>query len=218
MVTPAEEASGRLACRLQVEIRAIRAHPGAPALPLHKGASRRRAVADHAGYRGGHSPKANTSVPTFVFDEVADAGELAVRRRSKIGPCGSRKLARLAQVIVVTHLPQVAAASLRRHRLVLVEKDRRYGSVVHSWRSAASLVGDGRVRRLSRMLMKRPGRLEFGRAHTPVSYLEAAAAGRCRTISTADSSRLGDRLPGQSRVLSRTRPSPEPNSAVKEPN
>ncbi|MSX26078.1 MAG: DNA repair protein RecN [Actinobacteria bacterium] len=80
------------------------AHPGAPALPIQKGAS------------GGELSRvmlaielvlAQTgSVPTYLFDEV-DAGvggkaAVEVGRRLAL-------LARHAQVLVVTHLPQVAA-------------------------------------------------------------------------------------------------------------
>jgi DNA repair protein RecN (Recombination protein N) len=86
-----------------VELRLI-AHPGAPALPVNKGASggelsrvmlALEVVLSHAD-----------PVPTLVFDEV-DAG-VGGRAAVEVG----RRLARLArshQVIVVTHLPQVAA-------------------------------------------------------------------------------------------------------------
>ena len=80
------------------------AHPGAPALPIQKGAS------------GGELSRVMLaielvlaqagSVPTYLFDEV-DAGvggkaAVEVGRRLAL-------LARHAQVLVVTHLPQVAA-------------------------------------------------------------------------------------------------------------
>ncbi|HEY0806943.1 MAG TPA: DNA repair protein RecN, partial [Pseudonocardiaceae bacterium] len=86
-----------------VELR-LRAHEGAPPLPVHKGAS------------GGELSRVmlalevvlshSDPVPTLVFDEV-DAG-VGGRAAVEIG----RRLARLAhshQVVVVTHLPQVAA-------------------------------------------------------------------------------------------------------------
>ena len=86
-----------------VEIR-LAAHPGAPPLPLHKGASggelSRVMLAIEVVFAGADP------VPTFVFDEV-DAG-VGGKAAVEIG----RRLARLArssQVIVVTHLPQVAA-------------------------------------------------------------------------------------------------------------
>ena len=86
-----------------VEIR-LAAHPGAPALPLAKGASggelSRVMLAIEVVFAGADP------VPTFVFDEV-DAG-VGGKAAVEIGRRLAR-LARLAQVIVVTHLPQVAA-------------------------------------------------------------------------------------------------------------
>ena len=86
-----------------VEIR-LAAHLGAPPLPLNKGASggelSRVMLAIEVVFAGADP------VPTFVFDEV-DAG-VGGKAAVEIG----RRLARLArssQVIVVTHLPQVAA-------------------------------------------------------------------------------------------------------------
>jgi DNA repair protein RecN (Recombination protein N) len=119
----------------------LAANTGADARPLHKGAS------------GGElsrvmlalevSLAATGSVPTFVFDEV-DAGvggaaAVEVGRRLAL-------LARTAQVLVVTHLPQVAAYA---DRHVLVEKSSD-GSVTSS---GLSVLDDaGRERELSRML------------------------------------------------------------------
>ncbi len=60
-------------------------------------------------------------VPTFVFDEV-DAGvggKAAVEIGRRLA-----KLARLAQVIVVTHLPQVAAFA--DNHLVVAKSERRH--------------------------------------------------------------------------------------------
>ena len=86
-----------------IEIR-LSAHPGAPALPLHKGASggelSRVMLAIEVVFAGADP------VPTFVFDEV-DAG-VGGKAAVEVGRRLAR-LARLAQVIVVTHLPQVAA-------------------------------------------------------------------------------------------------------------
>jgi DNA repair protein RecN (Recombination protein N) len=84
-----------------------------------------------------------TPVPTFVFDEV-DAGiggaaAVEVGRRLAL-------LARHAQVLVVTHLPQVAAFA-DRHVVVVKSAD---GSVTTS---GLELLDDqGRLRELSRML------------------------------------------------------------------
>jgi DNA repair protein RecN (Recombination protein N) len=82
-------------------------------------------------------------VPTFVFDEV-DAG---VGGRAALGI--GRRLARLArssQVLVVTHLPQVAAFADRHHTVVKASS----GEVTES--GVCLLDGPGRVRELARML------------------------------------------------------------------
>jgi DNA repair protein RecN (Recombination protein N) len=84
-----------------------------------------------------------SSVPTFVFDEV-DAG-VGGRAAVEIG----RRLARLArgaQVVVVTHLPQVAAFA-DRHYVVRKSSD---GSVTRS--GLTHLDPPGRVEELARML------------------------------------------------------------------
>ncbi len=135
-----------------VEIR-LAAHPGAPALPLNKGASggelSRVMLAIEVVFAGADP------VPTFVFDEV-DAG-VGGKAAVEVG----RRLARLArssQVIVVTHLPQVAAFA--DNHLVVEKSDD--GLVTAS--GVVRLNRAGRVRELSRML----GGLEeseFGQAH-----------------------------------------------------
>ena len=91
------------------------AHPGAPSLPLQKGASggelSRVMLAIEVVFAGAGGP------PTLVFDEV-DAG-VGGQAAVEIG----RRLARLArthQVLVVTHLPQVAAFA---DRHLVVAKD-----------------------------------------------------------------------------------------------
>ena len=135
-----------------VEIR-LAAHPGAPALPLNKGASggelSRVMLAIEVVFAGADP------VPTFVFDEV-DAG-VGGKAAVEIG----RRLARLArssQVIVVTHLPQVAAFA---DNHLVVEKS---GDGLVTASGVVRLNRAGRVRELSRML----GGLEeseFGQAH-----------------------------------------------------
>ena len=100
-ITPASEPGPY--GRDEVEIR-LAAHPGAPELPLHKGASGgelSRVMGAIEVVFAGADP-----VPTFVFDEV-NAG-VGGRAAVEVGRRLAR-LARLAQVIVVTHLPQVAA-------------------------------------------------------------------------------------------------------------
>jgi len=150
--------------RDEVEIR-LAAHPGAPALPLHKGASggelSRVMLAIEVVFAGADP------VPTFVFDEV-DAG-VGGKAAVEIGRRLAR-LARLAQVIVVTHLPQVAAFA-DTHLVVEKADD---GSVTSS--GVVRLDDAGRVRELSRMLAGLEDS-EFGRAHAS-ELLAAAAAER----------------------------------------
>ena len=135
-----------------VEIR-LASNPGAPALPLHKGASggelSRVMLAIEVVFAGADP------VPTFVFDEV-DAGvggKAAVEIGRRLA-----KLARLAQVIVVTHLPQVAAFA-DNHLVVAKSSD---GSITST--SVIRLDHESRVRELSRMLAGMEGS-EFGQAH-----------------------------------------------------
>ncbi len=83
------------------------------------------------------------SVPTFVFDEV-DAGiggKVAVEVGRRLA-----RLARTAQVIVVTHLPQVAAFA-DRHVVVSKDQDGRVTAA-----SVSAVEGEDRVRELVRML------------------------------------------------------------------
>ncbi len=148
----------------EVEIR-LAAHPGAPALPLYKGASggelSRVMLAIEVVFAGADP------VPTFVFDEV-DAG-VGGKAAVEVGRRLAR-LARLAQVIVVTHLPQVAAFA-DTHLVVEKAED---GLVVSS--GVRRLDDSGRVRELSRMLAGLEDS-EFGRAHAG-ELLAAAAAER----------------------------------------
>lgn len=123
-----------------VEVR-LAPHPGAPFLPIGKGASggelSRVMLAVEVVFAGADP------VPTFVFDEV-DAG-VGGKAAVEVG----RRLARLArtsQVIVVTHLPQVAAFA-DRQLLVRKESD---GSVTSS---GVTVLDDAQRRReLARML------------------------------------------------------------------
>jgi DNA repair protein RecN (Recombination protein N) len=135
-----------------VELR-LASNPGAPALPLHKGASggelSRVMLAIEVVFAGADP------VPTFVFDEV-DAGvggKAAVEIGRRLA-----KLARLAQVIVVTHLPQVAAFA-DNHLVVSKSSD---GSITST--SVIRLDHEARVRELSRMLAGLE-ESEFGQAH-----------------------------------------------------
>ncbi|HEY3955107.1 MAG TPA: DNA repair protein RecN [Streptosporangiaceae bacterium] len=148
--------------RDDVEIR-LAAHPGAPPLPLHKGASggelSRVMLAIEVVFAGADP------VPTFVFDEV-DAG-VGGKAAVEIGRRLAR-LARLAQVVVVTHLPQVAAFA-DTHLVVQKSDD---GLVTRS--GVVALDPPGRVRELSRMLAGLE-HSEFGQAHAEELLALAAA-------------------------------------------
>jgi len=137
-------------------------HPGAPARPLAKGASggelSRVMLAVEVVFAGAGS------VPTFVFDEV-DAG-VGGRAAVEVGRRLAR-LARTAQVIVVTHLPQVAAFADR--HLVVVKSDD--GVVTSS--GVVALDDTGRVEELSRMLAGLDGS-SLAQGHAG-ELLEAAA-------------------------------------------
>ncbi|WP_372733676.1 DNA repair protein RecN [Nocardioides sp.] len=119
----------------------LAANLGSEARPLHKGASGgelSRVMLALEVALAGTSP-----VPTFVFDEV-DAGvggAAAVEVGRRLA-----ELARTAQVLVVTHLPQVAAFA-DRHVLVQKSDD---GSVTSS--GLTVLDDAGRESELSRML------------------------------------------------------------------
>jgi DNA repair protein RecN (Recombination protein N) len=119
----------------------LAANAGAEPRPLDKGASGgelSRVMLAIEVVLAGTSP-----VPTFVFDEV-DAG-VGGRAAVEVGQRLAR-LARDAQVLVVTHLPQVAAFA-DRHVAVRKSSD---GSVTTS--DLTVLDGEDRVRELSRML------------------------------------------------------------------
>lgn len=124
----------------QVEIR-LAAGAGAPARPLNKGASGgelSRVMLALEVILAGHAP-----VPTLVFDEV-DAGvggKAAVEVGRRLA-----HLARHAQVLVVTHQPQVAAFADRHYRVLKADDGTVTTSGVHRLDDA------GRVAELSRML------------------------------------------------------------------
>jgi DNA repair protein RecN (Recombination protein N) len=118
-------------------------HPGAPTRPVHKGASggelSRVMLAIEVVFAGADP------VPVMVFDEV-DAGVGG----SAAGEIG-RRLARLAaehQVVVVTHLAQVAAFA-DTHLVVDKSPDTAQGVTATDIRAVR---GEDRVRELARML------------------------------------------------------------------
>jgi DNA repair protein RecN (Recombination protein N) len=127
----------------------LAANPGEAMLPLAKVASggelaramlalRLALMAQHGGHDG----------RTLVFDEV-DAGiggEAALTVGRSLGDLGGG-----AQVLVVTHLPQVAAFADQQVAVAKVEADGRTVS------SARALDDGDRVVELSRMLSGQPG-------------------------------------------------------------
>ncbi|MFI9204636.1 DNA repair protein RecN [Streptomyces sp. NPDC053048] len=139
-------------------------HPGAQPRPVAKGASggelSRVMLAVEVVFAG------SAPVPTYLFDEV-DAG-VGGKAAVEVG----RRLARLAQtaqVVVVTHLPQVAAFA---DRHLVVEKTHD-GAVTRS--GVRAMEGEARVRELSRMLAGQEDS-ELARAHAE-ELLEAARGG-----------------------------------------
>ncbi len=147
----------------EVELRLI-AHSGAPALPIHKGASGGELSRVMLGLEVVLADA--DTVPTLVFDEV-DAG-VGGRAAVEIG----RRLARLArthQVIVVTHLAQVAAYA---DRHLVVDKGSSKGGLT---RSDVRIVADERrVAELARMLAGLDS-TETGRAHAEELLATASA-------------------------------------------
>jgi DNA repair protein RecN (Recombination protein N) len=147
----------------EVELR-LAPHPDAGSLPVHKGAS------------GGELSRVMLAlevvladadpVPTMVFDEV-DAG-VGGRAAVEIG----RRLARLArthQVVVVTHLPQVAAYA---DRHLVVDKATYATGLTRS--GVRELDEVARVSELARMLAGLAD-TDTGRAHAEELLLSAEA-------------------------------------------
>ncbi|MEV0647465.1 DNA repair protein RecN [Phytomonospora sp. NPDC050363] len=151
----------------EVELR-LQANPGSPPASLQRGASggelSRVMLAIEVIFAGAGGP------PTLVFDEV-DAG-VGGTAAVEIG----RRLARLAhrhQVIVVTHLPQVAAFA---DRHLVVAKDVS-GAVTTS--GVHAVMDTERARELARMLAGLPDS-HLGVAHA--EELLAVAAKEKRAI------------------------------------
>ena len=155
----AELAMSRVELRVEVEgddggevTFLLAANPGEPAAPLSKVASggelARAMLALRLALTGAAlGAEGAGRVPTLVFDEV-DAGiggeaALAVGR-------SLAALSRDHQVLVVTHLPQVAAFA---DSQVVVEKQESNGRTIST---VAVAEGEGRVRELARMLSGQP--------------------------------------------------------------
>ena len=140
------------------------AHAGVAPRPLDRGASggelSRLMLAVEVVFAGADP------VPTFVFDEV-DAG-VGGKAAVEVGRRLAR-LARSAQVVVVTHLPQVAAFA-DHHLRVAKSQD---GRIVSS--GVTLLDDDGRVQELSRMLAGLEGSAT-ARAHAEELLASAVAS------------------------------------------
>jgi DNA repair protein RecN (Recombination protein N) len=148
----------------EVEI-LLEPHPGAPAGPLAKSASggelSRVMLAVEVVFAGADP------VPIMVFDEV-DAG-VGGAAAVEIGRCLAR-LATTHQVIVVTHLPQVAAFADRHLHVVKTTQD---GALTSG--GVTVLEGESRIAELSRMMAGLDSGL--ARAHAE-ELLEQAQASR----------------------------------------
>jgi DNA repair protein RecN (Recombination protein N) len=140
------------------------AHAGTALRPLQRGASggelSRLMLAVEVVFAGADP------VPTFVFDEV-DAG-VGGKAAVEVGRRLAR-LARSAQVLVVSHLPQVAAFADRHFRVVKSED----GWITRS--GVVALDDDGRVQELSRMLAGLEGSAT-ARAHAEELLATAASS------------------------------------------
>lgn len=159
----------------EVELR-LTPHPGAPSLPVQRGASggelSRVMLAIEVVFAGSAGP------PTLVFDEV-DAGvggEAAVEIGRRL-----TRLARRHQVLVVTHLPQVAAFA---DRHLVVAK----GSSGAVTTSGVRVVEDAdRSRELARMLAGLPDS-HLGVAHAE-ELLSVARSEKARRRSGSQAAR-----------------------------
>ncbi|TQM37148.1 DNA repair protein RecN [Pseudonocardia cypriaca] len=159
----------------EVELRLV-AHAGATPQPLHKGASggelSRVMLALEVALAGADP------VPTMVFDEV-DAG-VGGRAAVEIG----RRLARLAarhQVIVVTHLPQVAAYA---DRHLVVDKS-------SAGQNGAG--GTGRVRSSVRTLPEADRIVELARMLAGLEHTDTGRAHAEELLAAARAHREADR-------------------------
>jgi len=156
----------------------LRPHPDAPATPVHRGASGgelSRVMLAIEVVLAGADP-----VPTMIFDEV-DAG-VGGRAAVEIG----QRLARLAaqtQVIVVTHLAQVAAFA-DRHLVV----DKLTGTDAGVTKSdIRTVTGEDRIAELARMLAGDV--TPVAREHA--AELLANAAARSSTAASVEADKRG---------------------------
>ncbi|GAA4624711.1 DNA repair protein RecN [Cellulomonas oligotrophica] len=145
-------------------------HAGAPARPLGRGASGGELSRVMLALEVALATAEGSHVPgTFVFDEV-DAG-VGGRAATEVGRRLSR-LARTAQVVVVTHLAQVAAFA---DQHLVVTKSVADGVDVVTESDVRAVTGEDRVRELARMLSGQDGSAT-ARAHA--AELLAQSVGR----------------------------------------
>jgi DNA repair protein RecN (Recombination protein N) len=145
-VEPADEPGPHGADRVEM---LLVPHSGAPARPLGRGASGgelSRVMLAIEVTLATSSDRSADAPGTFVFDEV-DAG-VGGRAAVEIGR-RLAELARGAQVLVVTHLAQVAAFA---DRHLVVTKSTADGVDVVTESDVRAVDGDERVRELARML------------------------------------------------------------------
>ncbi|MEP7179148.1 MAG: DNA repair protein RecN, partial [Pseudonocardiales bacterium] len=162
----------------------LRPHAQAPALPIGRGASGgelSRVMLALEVCLAGTDP-----VPTMVFDEV-DAG-VGGRAAIEVG----RRLARLArdhQVIVVTHLPQVAAYA---DRQIVVDKPLSAQPQYVTASDVRIVTGEDRVTELARMLAGSDS--SAAREHA-AELLASAAADRAAPTARTGRRRAANRTP-----------------------
>ena len=145
----------------------LAANPGAPPLPLGKVASGGELARAMLALRLALPAAGDTTPPTYVFDEV-DAG-IGGAAATAVGR-SLAKLARHRQVLVVTHLPQVAAYA--DHHVAVHKSAQARSTTVR----ADLVVGTTRVVELSRMLSGSP-ESATAREHA-AELLRTAAADR----------------------------------------
>ena len=128
----------------QVELPASGANPGEPAAAPGLGGLRRRAGPHHAGHPPGHHRRPRASWCS-TRSTPGWAGQAAIAVGAALAG-----LAAHGQVLVVTHLAQVAAQADHQIEVRKAEHSGRTRSEV------TALEGEGRVVELSRMLSGRP--------------------------------------------------------------
>lgn len=146
----------------------LAANPGSPLLPLAKVASGGELARAMLALRLVLSKVGYTSPPTQIFDEV-DAG-IGGAAATAVGEALARLAGRDRQILVVTHLPQVAAWATTQVTVHKLQDDDSTASV------AQVLRGKERTVELARMLSGSP-ESRSARKHA-AELLDSAAAAR----------------------------------------